>query len=100
MSNKKLTALEWFIDQMKQKNKEGEYIFDTKDSINNLINQAKELEKQQIENSFNEGRTMTDKINTICEVWLATSETLEERDEQIKKIPQNGNQYYNNTYGE
>lgn len=48
MSEKKQTAVEWFYEQLLK----GEFINDPDE----LLRQAKEMEKEQIENAFNYGQ--------------------------------------------
>jgi hypothetical protein len=46
MSNKQQTAVEWLVEQLPLIQQEG---------LRDIIEQAKELEKQQIENAFENG---------------------------------------------
>lgn len=60
MSNKKQTAVEWLINYIETQNKNG-YEFHPKYN-EEIINQAKELEKQQIVNTYLYGKYESDLV--------------------------------------
>lgn len=68
---KKQTAVEWLVDKLMK----GEFI----NSPNELIEQAKEMEKEQIINAYDEGYDVRDDMGS-----LSTNPT--------------GEDYYNETY--
>jgi hypothetical protein len=76
----KITAVEWFIEQLEQKGDASENLYvrrvqisiDTSDYLK-LIRQAKQMEKEQIQDA-----------------WIAT-------DNELQRI--SAEQYYNETYG-
>jgi hypothetical protein len=76
---KKQTALDWYIEQNfnnivqreTQQISQDEYVI----SYNNLLNQAKQMEKEQIEEAYNDGA------------------------EERHNNPVNGEDYYTETYG-
>jgi hypothetical protein len=44
----KQTAVEWFMDKIGEKQRNGFYVIDTLQDVQNVFKQAKEMEKQQI----------------------------------------------------
>ena len=58
MSNKKQTAVEWFMEQIGEKQPNGLYVIDTLEDVQNVFQQAKEMEKEQIMNAFSIGEVM------------------------------------------
>jgi hypothetical protein len=74
MSNSKQTAMDWFLENLKEYSTPSIIEIDW-DEFNQLFDQAKEMEKEQIENSFIEG------ANTIY------------------AIPKTFDEYYKQTYG-
>jgi hypothetical protein len=82
MEQIKQTAVEWLVEELNQKI---DFIpMDKWDMIRNIVQQAKEMEKEQIINSFDEGKSDGYK-------------TAREWDEMI--IWLSAEQYYNETYG-
>jgi hypothetical protein len=51
----KQTAVEWFMEQIGEKQPNGLYVIDTLEDVKNVFAQAKEMEKQQIIDAYNEG---------------------------------------------
>jgi len=98
MSNKNQTSVDFLVEKLIELGYLHSKEYGQSPLVSKYIKEAKAIEKEQIENSFNEGKTINDKINTIKEVWLMTSETLEERDIAINKIPKHGEQYYKETF--
>ena len=74
MSNKQQTAVEWFLIEC------GKY-GDTAQIPDEVIDQAKEMEKERIETAYNKG-------------------TVHGIDYPESTLPITGEQYYNETYGE
>jgi hypothetical protein len=48
MSNEKQTAVEWFMEKIGEKQPNGLYVIDTLHDVQNLYQQAKEMEKEQM----------------------------------------------------
>jgi hypothetical protein len=48
MSDKKQTAVEWFMEQIGEKQPNGLYVIDTLEDVKNVFEQAKQIEKEQI----------------------------------------------------
>ena len=53
---KKQTAVEWFVDQLSSYTTTDGNIISHHQNITHLFEQAKEMEKEQIENAFNYGQ--------------------------------------------
>jgi len=52
---KQTTAVEWFMEQIGEKQPNGLYVIDTLEDVVNVFAKAKEMEKQQIIDAYNEG---------------------------------------------
>jgi len=50
-----MTALEWFMEKIGEKQSNGFYVIDTLQDVQNVFQQAKEMEKQQIIDAWNDG---------------------------------------------
>ena len=76
------TAVEWLIKQLGENQLNGLYVIDTLEDVKNVFEKAKEMEKQQIfdtwDNGFDNGNYYG-KYNENCEINC-------------------GEQYYNETY--
>lgn len=48
MANKKQTAVEWFMEQIGEKQPNGLYVIDTLEDVKNVFEQAKKIEEEQI----------------------------------------------------
>jgi hypothetical protein len=46
--DKQQTAVEWFMEKIGEKQPNGLYVIDTLEDVQNVFQQAKEMEKQQI----------------------------------------------------
>ena len=46
--DKQKTAVEWFMEQIGEKQPNGLYVIDTLEDVQNVFQQAKEMEKEQI----------------------------------------------------
>ena len=53
------TAVEWLAEQLCYITDNGKYIVDNTDDVTDLVNQAKEMEKEQIEYAFYYGVELT-----------------------------------------
>jgi hypothetical protein len=53
--NKQQTAVQWLIGQISEKQPNGMYVIDTLDDVKNVFEQALQMEKEQIENSYWDG---------------------------------------------
>lgn len=66
MSNKKQTSVDWLIEQL-QRSKDFQRVLNEVSQMSSakidLLNQAKEMEKQQIEDAFKKGQESTYKIS-------------------------------------
>jgi hypothetical protein len=81
MSNEtKQTAVVWFAEQISSKNLLGIYTYDEMVMFDDLLKQAKEMEKERIETAYNKG-------------------TVHGIDYPESTLPLTGEQYYNETYG-
>ena len=49
------TAVEWFMEQIGEKQPNGLYVIDTLEDVRNVFKQAKEIEKQQRQKDFKAG---------------------------------------------
>jgi hypothetical protein len=49
------TAVEWFMDKISEKQPNGLYVIDTLEDVQNVFEQAKEKEKEQIMYSYTNG---------------------------------------------
>jgi hypothetical protein len=78
MSNKQQTAVDWFMEQIGEKQPNGLYVIDTLEDVQNVFQQAKEMEKEQIVKANNNG----------CGSMMCMIDS--KRD---------GEQYYKETYG-
>jgi hypothetical protein len=77
--DKKQTAVEWFMEQIGEKQPNGLYVIDTLEDVVNVFAKAKEMEKQQISEAYRSG-------------------VEDERyDDEFDNIRLNG-KYYNETY--
>ena len=47
-SSKKQTAVEWFMEQIGEKQPNGLYVIDTLEDVRNVFEQAKQMEEEQI----------------------------------------------------
>ena len=54
-NNMKQTAVEWFMEQIGYKDSNGFYIIDSLEDVENVFEQAKEMEKENIIDSFGVG---------------------------------------------
>jgi hypothetical protein len=79
-NNKQQTAVEWLVEQFTFKTIGGIYTTDGTDDVTNLVEQAKEMEKQRIETAYNKG-------------------TVHGIDYPESTLPITGEQYYNETFG-
>ena len=79
---KEKTAVEWLAEQLTFKNEFGCYISDNTDNVTDIVNKAKQIEKEQIELAFFEGKN---------------DGAFMERYSDYKHIT--ANEYYNETYG-
>jgi hypothetical protein len=82
MSNKQKTAVEWFMEQIGEKQPNGLYVIDTLEDVQNVFQQAKEMEKEQKKHAYDWGETNG---ADECNGDGATYENFE--------------QYYKETYG-
>jgi hypothetical protein len=81
MSNEtKQTAVVWFAEQISSKNLLGIYTYDEMVMFDDLLKQAKEMEKERIETAYNKG-------------------TVHGIDYPESTLPLTGEQYYYETYG-
>jgi hypothetical protein len=48
MNNKQQTAVEWFMEQIGEKQPNGFYVIDSLHDVQNVFQQAKEMEKEQM----------------------------------------------------
>jgi hypothetical protein len=69
----KQTAVEWFMEQIGEKQPNGLYVIDTLEDVKNVFTKAKEMEKQQIIDACNSN---------------------------LKGLLTNGKDYYNETFRE
>ena len=72
----KQTAVEWFMEQIGEKQPNGLYVISTLEDVKNVFQQAKEMEKEQIIDAA------SDHCYPTCEMARTDAE-----------------QYYNETYG-
>jgi hypothetical protein len=49
------TAVEWFMEKIGEKQPNGMYLIDTLEDVQNVFEQAKAMEKQQITKAFHDG---------------------------------------------
>ncbi len=47
-----MTAVEWFMEQISEKQPNGMYVIDTLEDVKNVFEQAKKMEKQQLEEAY------------------------------------------------
>jgi hypothetical protein len=65
----KQTAVEWFMEQIGEKQPNGLYVISTLEDVQNVFQQAKEIEKEQIKDAYwDGGQDVPLHINT-CEEW-------------------------------
>jgi hypothetical protein len=84
MNNKQQTAVEWLVKELNQKI---DFIPITQwESIKEIIEQAKEMEKEQIVNTWSQATTLDYEIGLLDASYILC---------QIH----NAEQYYNETYG-
>jgi hypothetical protein len=84
MNNKQQTAVEWLVKELNQKI---DFIPITQwESIKEIIKQAKEMEKEQIVNTWSQATTLDYEIGLLDASYILC---------QIH----NAEQYYNETYG-
>jgi hypothetical protein len=76
----KQTAVEWFMDKIGEKQPNGLYVIDTLDDVQNIYEQAKQMEKEQHEDT-----------------WLDSR--IESNDEDYIGKEKSFQQYYEQTYG-
>jgi hypothetical protein len=69
------TAVEWFMEKIGEKQPNGLYVIDTLQDVQNVFNQAKAMEKEQIIDAFADSRILA--ITNNCS---------------------SGEQYYNETF--
>jgi hypothetical protein len=55
MNNKEITAVEWFMEKIGEKQSNGFYVIDTLQDVQNVFQQAKEMEKEQIIDAYDAG---------------------------------------------
>jgi hypothetical protein len=79
-NNKQQTAVEQFAEQLAIKNLLGIYTHDEMVMFEDLLKQAKEMDKERIETAYNKG-------------------TVHGIDYPESTLPITGEQYYNETYG-
>lgn len=60
--SKKQSAVEWLIDQLRGTDENGDFIFNGV-ITSELIEQAKQMEKQEIKDAFQDGRTWNNSWN-------------------------------------
>ena len=53
--SKKITAVEWLAKEICYINDDGKYIVDDAEDVTHIVQKAKEIEKEQIEEAFNLG---------------------------------------------
>ena len=58
METTKKTAVDWFMGKIGEKQPNGLYVIDTLHDVQNVFQQAKEMEKEQIKSAFNIGELM------------------------------------------
>jgi hypothetical protein len=58
-----MTAVEWFMEKIGEKQSNGFYVIDTLQDVQNVFQQAKEMEKEQIQDAFKKGQKSTLKIS-------------------------------------
>jgi hypothetical protein len=75
------TAIEWLANELTYKTNDDRYIIDNTDDVTDIVNQAKQMEKEQIIKACND---------TIKSVELDSDKT--------GFIAQTGEGYYNKTY--
>ena len=49
------TAVKWLIEQLSEKQPNGFYVIDTLEDVKRVFKQAKEMEKEQIEDAYSNG---------------------------------------------
>jgi hypothetical protein len=49
------TAVEWFMDKIAEKQPNGLYVIDTLEDVQNIFEEAKAIEKEQIKNDYAKG---------------------------------------------
>ena len=52
----KQTAVEWFMEQIGEKQPNGLYVIDTLEDVENVFTKAKQMEKEQIKDAYNYGQ--------------------------------------------
>jgi hypothetical protein len=52
MEKSNMTAVEWFMEQISEKQPNGMYVIDTLEDVKNVFEQAKKMEKQQLEEAY------------------------------------------------
>ncbi len=77
-TNKMITAVEWFMEKIGEKQPNGMYVIDSLEDVANVFQQAKAMEKEQIITAHNHG-----------EYFAADRDCLDD---------ENGLDYYNETY--
>ncbi len=76
----KQTAVEWFMDKIGEKQPNGLYVIDTLDDVQNIYEQAKQMEKEQ-----------------HADTWLYSR--IESNDKDYIGKEKSFEQYYEQTYG-
>jgi hypothetical protein len=84
--DKQQTAVEWFMEKIGEKQPNGFYVIDTLHDVQNVFQQAKEMEKEQIVNTWSEATAPQHEIGLSDASYVIA---------QIKKAER----YYNETYG-
>jgi hypothetical protein len=72
MSDKTQTAVEWFMEQIGEKQSNGLFVIDTLEDVKNTFEQAIEMEKQQMIDMYEQGCIETYGVD---EPSLSPSET-------------------------
>jgi dimeric dUTPase (all-alpha-NTP-PPase superfamily) len=85
MEQIKQTAVEWFMEQIGEKQPNGLYVIDTLEDVKNVFIKAKAMEKEQIENAYLTCHKEYTAYGKHWEMGMDEKETFE--------------QYYNETYG-
>jgi hypothetical protein len=80
-TNKMITAVEWFMERIGERQHNGMYVIDTLEDVQNLFEQAKAMEKEQIINAFDNGIIAYNNQHRITD-----------------DIDNDSEQYYNETY--
>jgi|SanBayMetagenome_1026888.scaffolds.fasta_scaffold26312_5 hypothetical protein len=80
-TNNMMTAVEWLIEQISEKQSNGFYVIDTLEDVKRIFDKAKQMEKEQLVKAWDDGDY----------AYFYSKETGRDFD--------NGEEYYNETYG-